>query len=131
MAKIKIERGIGEGTSYFIEKKATLGSEAREVDIAISDSKVSRLHARISYVNRQYYLEDLGSKNGTFLNGIPINKKTPLEAGDYIRIGLTWLSFGDDIEIKKLRKQLKSYEILEELDLVNLDDTGTYGIPLL
>lgn len=115
MAKVKIERGPGEGTSYFIEEQAILGKDNSQANIFIADSKVSRVHARIFKKGNNYFLEDLQSKNGTFLNGKPLTKEENLEPGDYIRLGLTWVSFGEDLEIDKIRNELTAYEILEEI----------------
>lgn len=115
MAKLKIERGAGEGTSYFIEEEIVLGQDPTQSTIQIQDSKVSRVHARIFRRGKNFFLEDLKSKNGTFLNGKPVTKKELLTPGDYIRIGLTWFLFGEDLEIEKLRKELTAYEIFEEI----------------
>lgn len=115
MAKLKIERGAGEGTAFFIKDEATIGHESAQTTIRIADEKVSRTHARIFRKGENFYIEDLQSKNGTFVNGRPVQGQEILEAGDYIRLGLTWLSFGEDLELEKIRKELSAYEILEEI----------------
>ena len=48
---------------------------------------VSRRHARILVEHDRAVIEDLGSKNGTFVRGVRISKPTPLAAGDVIRLG--------------------------------------------
>lgn len=51
---------------------------------------VSRAHCRIvrdKYFPDQYYMEDIGSMNGTYINNSLIHKKTPLKTGDIITIG--------------------------------------------
>ena len=115
MAKLKIERGTGEGNSFFINDEATVGTDAAQVTIKLSDPKVSRTHARIFRKGNSYYIEDLESKNGTFVNGRPIAGPETIEGGDYIRVGFTWLSFGEDFELEKIRKELSAYEVLEEI----------------
>ncbi len=52
-----------------------------------STTTVSRHHARIALEPGQATLEDLGSKNGTLLNGAPIDRPAPLQDGDEIRLG--------------------------------------------
>lgn len=57
-----------------------------EADLLILDDKVSRKHAKISTQGDQILIEDLESRNGTFVNGARI-KSTPLAEGDEIQIG--------------------------------------------
>lgn len=52
-----------------------------------NDSSVSRQHARFSWQNGLPVVEDLGSRNGTFLNGARITQARPISSGDEIRIG--------------------------------------------
>ena len=61
----------------------------RDPDAAlwIDHSSVSRRHATIVIANGKATLEDLNSKNGTFLNGEKIRRRTPLTDGDQVRIG--------------------------------------------
>ena len=62
--------------------------------IWINDPWASRRHAQLELVQNQYFcLTDLDSRNGTLLNGLPINKPTRLNHGDRISIGGTELEF--------------------------------------
>ncbi len=61
--------------------------------IAIEDSTVSRQHARIVIHNGRAALEDLGSKNGTWLGGIRIASSETLADGDEIRVGPAAMTF--------------------------------------
>src|SRR5215470_12715908 len=63
-----------------------LGRE-REAVAWIDVHSVSRRHARIVVSGERVTLEDLGSKNGTFLSGRPVTEPTPLRDGDRLRIG--------------------------------------------
>jgi len=56
-------------------------------DLVLKDPEVSRRHARITFQAGRYYVEDLGSTNGTFLNEQRIQTQTPLNHGDVIRLG--------------------------------------------
>lgn len=60
----------------------------RDLPGTIDDASVSRRHARLSRDETRVLLEDLGSKNGTFVKGIRISEPVALEDGDEIRIGL-------------------------------------------
>lgn len=61
-------------------------------DIVIGDEFVSGRHARVTPVGDQVVLEDLGSTNGTLLNGDRVVRPQPLRAGDQIDIGDVRLS---------------------------------------
>lgn len=56
-------------------------------DVVFPDPEVSRRHARIVAQNNNYYIEDLGSTNGTFVNGRRISSVTRLSNGDIIDLG--------------------------------------------
>ncbi len=58
----------------------------------IDDSSVSRRHARLGWDGLTASVTDLGSKNGTFVNGVRISTPTALEDGDELRLGL--VTFG-------------------------------------
>ena len=61
-------------------------------DILIDLDSVSRRHARIFRVERQWSLEDLGSTNGTYINDLPV-KSTRLTNGDIVRVGSSIFKF--------------------------------------
>lgn len=59
-------------------------------DISLSeDSFVSRYHAWVLYIKDNYWVEDLGSTNGTFLNGIALNERKQVFPGDILKFGRT------------------------------------------
>jgi hypothetical protein len=64
----------------------TLG-RATENDVVLSDAWVSLHHARIERRDEEWWLADLGSQNGTRLNGAPVTTPVPLADGDVIGIG--------------------------------------------
>lgn len=57
-------------------------------DIVLPDRQVSRFHARVSWCGDHYQLEDLGSKNGTHINGKEAKEPTALFDGDEFQVGL-------------------------------------------
>lgn len=71
----------------------TIGRSS-DADLVLKDDKLSRLHCRISYEKGIYYLEDMGSKNGTTVNGHTI-KRTAVKSGDRILIGDTRIILKD------------------------------------
>jgi len=75
----------------------------RAVDnqVVVADSKVSRYHARIYNRDGQYWVEDLNSKNGVFLNDIRLREPVVLADGDKLRIGnatFVFVRWGHEVE---------------------------------
>jgi predicted component of type VI protein secretion system len=69
-----------EGDQLIIGRDATSG-------IAINDAEVSRKHARLTFQGGKYVLEDLGSTNGTFVNGQRLVSSAVLKPGDVVSLG--------------------------------------------
>jgi hypothetical protein len=63
----------------------------RELDLVLSDPEVSRRHARFESQNGIVYVEDLRSRNGTFLNGRRIREAIEIREGDAVDTGTTRL----------------------------------------
>ncbi len=57
--------------------------------VSLLDRAVSRIHAELRHKDGQWYISDMGSINGTIVNGQQIIDPTPLNSGDQIRIGKT------------------------------------------
>jgi len=55
--------------------------------LGLNHTSVSRRHARISVTPQGVYIEDMGSQNGTTINGVPVKENTPLRPGDIVRVG--------------------------------------------
>jgi pSer/pThr/pTyr-binding forkhead associated (FHA) protein len=69
-----------------LKESMTVG-RAATCDIAIADNYVSNVHARIYLRDGAYWLEDLGSTNGTYMNRARVSVPTPFNPGDEVRIG--------------------------------------------
>jgi pSer/pThr/pTyr-binding forkhead associated (FHA) protein len=84
------QAGPLNGQRWVITKPIVVGRDPA-CDIEITDRQVSRFHARFSSTRDGILLEDLGSKNGTFNNGIHITEPTLLKDGDQIHVGMIQL----------------------------------------
>ncbi len=104
-AILVIERGNSAGKQFRLgDRESNIGrwdadgGVFPDVDLDSDDpeAKVSRRHARISFQNGEYGIEDLGSTNGTFVNRgkrlLP-GERQPLKDGDEIIVGKTFLRF--------------------------------------
>ncbi|WP_019138258.1 MULTISPECIES: FHA domain-containing protein [Peptoniphilus] len=77
---------------YVIEGDISLGRSSRN-DIVIKDKFVSKNHLLIREKNQRYYLEDLGSANGTFLNGVKVDSNEFIELQNNDKIGVGFIQF--------------------------------------
>jgi cbb3-type cytochrome oxidase subunit 3 len=87
-ALLRVEKapGLQPGSSFDLVGGAVLG-RGDSVDIHLEDPFASTRHARIAWEGSTVMIEDLGSTNGTYLNGEPLDGPAPLHVGDRIRIG--------------------------------------------
>jgi FHA domain len=86
-----VEPPSERGTSFGVDGELTIG-RAGGCGITLSgDTFVSQVHARVFDRDGDLFVEDLGSTNGTFLNGAPVTETTRLRRGDRVRIGQTEL----------------------------------------
>ncbi len=104
-ARLVIERGKSVGKQFLLSSPESHigrwdadGGIFPDVDLDSDDpeAKVSRRHARITFSEGKYLLEDLGSTNGTFINRgkrLPKGARQPLQDGDEIIVGKTFLRF--------------------------------------
>jgi pSer/pThr/pTyr-binding forkhead associated (FHA) protein len=84
--------GLDPGSAFELEAEVILG-RGESADIQLEDTFASTRHARIAPQGSVMVLEDLGSTNGTYLNGEPLRGPQPLHGGDRIRIGETEFAF--------------------------------------
>src|SRR5437868_8552447 len=74
-------------TAYDLPEGVTMMGRADENDIVLSGDLVSRKHARITVKGDLLTVEDLGSRNGSKLNGQPLEGVLPVKAGDLLQVG--------------------------------------------
>ncbi len=95
-ARLEIDKHIKTNiwnNSYSMEKDVVTIGRRADNDIAIYDPIVSRRHCVITYENGIYFIEDLGSMNGTFVNGKKILQKSCLDRSCKIVIGNARIHF--------------------------------------
>lgn len=92
--QLTIQSLDGRFVFHITDKDFVLGKSRDKVDGEITGNPaVSRVHCKILVRNRSYYIQDLGSSNGTFLNGKKVTMTEPLEIQDGSRIRIANLEF--------------------------------------
>ena len=90
---LKVSAGNASGSSIPLEQELVIGRSTPGLGSLGGDSEISRVHARVYHdASGQLIVEDLGSTNGTFVNGNRISAATPLRSGDQLRVGQTTMS---------------------------------------
>jgi signal transduction histidine kinase len=98
LAQLRIITGSLRDTSIELEKSGwgkTLG-RGDDADFVLPDKAISRKHAEIFYRDGQWFLRDLESSNGTYVNEQRITEPIPLKSNDQIRCGATVVLFEAD-----------------------------------
>jgi len=121
MAQIAICRGDGPATRIELTKERIAIGRSRDEDIVLSDQWLSRRHAEVRFRDGEYYLQDLGSRNGTLLNGRRIEGEVQLVAGDVITLGEHRLVF-DTAEAEGDSDGARAFPAREISDVTTLGD---------
>src|SRR5262249_55565170 len=87
MARLFLSEGPRAGQQYLLEDRPTTLGRQPGVAIVLDAPEVSRQHARVTPADGRFFLEDLGSSNGTYLNGTRLCGKAELRDRDDIQIG--------------------------------------------
>jgi len=90
--RLKVASGNAAGTVIEVEEELVIGRQAAGAGTLANDIEISRQHARIATdSDGRYLIEDLGSTNGTYVNGRAVDSPVTLEPGDRIEVGASAL----------------------------------------
>ena len=89
-----LEPAARRGEAHTIDREVTVGRGGGCALVLSDDTYVSQLHARLFQQNGEGYVEDLGSTNGTYVNGKQITGVTRLTRGDRVQFGQTVAEVG-------------------------------------
>ena len=122
MAFLQVNQGPLRGRIFELKKS---GSEIGRLKgtLPLADEMISRRHARVFYQNGRWLIEDLGSANGTFIDGMEISRPMPLFTGNEIRCGETTLEFSDGETPGRTTK------VNEEEEVDHFDSTIVASVP--
>ena len=85
---LMVSEGELIGQRWTLANDEMLIGRGTDADIVLPERQVSRYHLKILYRDDRFFLEDLDSKNGTFLNGQQVKGTVPIQDGDEIQIAL-------------------------------------------
>jgi two-component system, NtrC family, sensor kinase len=97
--------------------------------LPLSDQTISRRHAELTPDEGKWYLRDLNSANGTFLNGRRVIARTLLQEGDQIRAGNTLLVFGRERRDMGVRFGAENVDTHIETAVAASDDSMVMAVP--
>jgi serine phosphatase RsbU (regulator of sigma subunit)/pSer/pThr/pTyr-binding forkhead associated (FHA) protein len=119
MPHLIIKNSDFQNEKFFLTRlRTTIGRSARS-DICIPDAFASRLHAEIRKEGDAFWLQDLGSANGTRYNGSLVTMPVPLITGGEIQIGETVITFEDE----RLRQSKNATLIADHTDALDPSKT--------
>lgn len=85
--QLTMRSGPNPGTVYALEgDQLSIGRDSSN-EISVNDAEVSRRHARLSFQGGKYVLEDMGSTNGTYVNGQRLTGPRVLKSGEVVSLG--------------------------------------------
>jgi len=99
MAKLLISRGPYQGTEIELQPGSNRVGRGPDNDIQIEDDSVSSHHCEISIENGLTRIRDLGSTNGTFIDGCPV-QDSPLRPGQRLQLGSFELSYDSAVRVR-------------------------------
>jgi pSer/pThr/pTyr-binding forkhead associated (FHA) protein len=92
--RIEVTDGPARGEQSELDKGLIIGRSTEGFGALKGDPEISRRHAQITRTDEgRLYISDLGSTNGTFVNGIRLARERRLADGDIVRVGETDLRF--------------------------------------
>jgi two-component system cell cycle response regulator len=101
-ALVVLQGSEGEiGTHVLLDRPVTLGRDPG-VELPLQDERISRRHCAVTFSNSQFFVEDLGSTNGTLLNGRRLERgRHPLQPADRIHLGscVVKFTYADALEV--------------------------------
>ncbi|MBT3288459.1 MAG: FHA domain-containing protein [Victivallales bacterium] len=95
MAKLEILEGPDAGRKYEVEGGRLIIGRGDECDIRLNQGSISRQHAVLDYINGSWYVEDLGSQNGVFIEGEKVDR-AEVPASINIQFGTIMTAFDPD-----------------------------------
>src|SRR5437879_3219582 len=122
--RLTVARGGSKGKTLKLRSAETLVGRGKGCDVRIPSAAVSRRHCRLSVRDGYVLVEDLGSANGTYVNGAKV-KKHAVRPGDRLEVGSLAFVVKYELSSKALDKLLhQEEESAEPVDVEAIDDVA-------
>ncbi len=114
MPVLRVRKGKNEGEAFavFSRKLPTVIGRGEDNEISLDDNRSSRRHAQVLLAWGNWLLKDLGSSNGTLLNGEKVDKAR-LADQDTVQVGNTLMTFEEHEEFPTPRREIYGSQLLE------------------
>jgi two-component system response regulator AtoC len=122
--------GPHAGSVITLKEGTMVAGRGREAEIFLNDNQVSRKHAQFVTIGGETKAVDLGSTNGTFLNGDRLNGEHELVDGDEVQVGATMFRFSTQNPLDGSRLGIKTHAYFESRVVEELDRADRYKRPL-
>jgi signal transduction histidine kinase len=93
VALLEVERGSLPERIYFLKPRSYTVGRARHNDLCLSESSISKVHARILYEDGAFAIEDQGSLHGVYVDAQPVRQRSALASGARVQLGNVTLKF--------------------------------------
>ena len=101
---VAVLQPLKQGKVIPIDRAVVMVGRGSDCDAIITDSqKISRRHCCLVQVDNAYYIRDLGSMNGIWVNGKRVSRESPMQLGDKVQIGDVEFQFHPNARIESKR----------------------------
>ena len=129
MATLYVLQGPDKGRTLKTQDDVVLIGRGSD-QVPLTDQTISRRHAELRVENGTWMLVDLNSANGTYVNGVRIEKPLRLKHGDQIRLGSTLLVYGGDESVEQLSgPNIPSDMVTLDAGSLSVDSTIVASVP--
>lgn len=102
MASLKVLEGLEPGQEFPLEGEQWVLGRSPECDVVLDSAAVSRRHVILSDEGGRYFVQDMGSRNGTYINGARVRDRAPIRNSDQMLICDILFEFLSDEPVSKL-----------------------------
>ena len=118
MSKLRIRNGPFAGREVTLDRGVVIIGRESDAHVQVLDRNASRQHAEVFPVGEMYFVRDLTSKNGTYLNEQPLTQEELLRLDDVIRIGTTEIVFETGVALNAVSGE-EAFNYDDSNDLLN------------